>query len=343
MNNSKKIALAVAILCSAGTTMAQEINPSWYIQPNVIHAKPDGDFGVHDRDWGGGLKFGKAVSPMWDIQVGASQVRFEDGPARYRQTLLGADALLMFSRERFRPFVLVGLGLERDKVQNPLRNVGKNSPYLTAGIGFQASLSPQWSLQADVRSVRGFLRDNEQFGFRRSNNKYLTVGLNYAFNPPPVAAVAPAPAPEPVAQAEPAPAPVPVAPPPPARFETVTLEATKLFEFDKADLIMPSPKLDDIAAALQADTSITDVDITGYTDRLGSEKYNLRLSERRANSVRDYLVSKGVDANRLKAYGKGEANPLVQCTEKNRQALINCLEPNRRVEVEQITVEKRVQ
>jgi OOP family OmpA-OmpF porin len=343
VNNSKKIALAVAILCSAGTTMAQEINPSWYIQPNVIHAKPDSDFGVNDRDWGGGLKFGKAVSPMWDVQFGASQVRFEDGPARYRQTLLGADALLMFSRDRFRPFVLVGLGLERDKVQNPLRNVGKNSPYLTAGIGFQATLTPQWSLQADVRSVRGFLRDNEQFGFRRSNNKYLTVGLNYAFNPPPVAAVAPAPAPEPVAQAEPAPAPVPVAPPPPARFEKVTLEATKLFEFDKADLIMPSPKLDDIAAALQADTSITDVDITGYTDRLGSEKYNLRLSERRANSVRDYLVSKGVDANRLKAYGKGEANPLVQCTEKNRQALINCLEPNRRVEVEQITVEKRVQ
>ncbi|SFB92775.1 OmpA family protein [Massilia yuzhufengensis] len=342
MNNSKKIALAVAILCSAGTTMAQEVNPSWYIQPNVIVAKPDGDFGVNDRDWGGGLKFGKAVSPMWDIQFGASQVRFEDGPARYRQTLLGADALLMFSRERFRPFVLVGLGLERDKVQNPLRNVGKNSPYLTAGIGFQASLTPQWSFQADLRSVRGFLRDHEQFGFRRSNNKYLTLGLNYAFNPPPVAA-APAPAPAPVVEA-PAPAPAPVAPPPPpARFEKVTLEATKLFEFDKSDIIMPSPKLDEIAAALMADTSITDVDITGHTDRLGSEKYNLKLSERRANAVRDYLVSKGVDGNRLKAYGKGESNPLVQCTEKNRKALIDCLEPNRRVEVEQITVEKRVQ
>lgn len=342
MINSKKIALAVAMLCSAGTTMAQEINPSWYIQPNVIHAKPDVDFGVRDRDWGGGLKFGKAVSPMWDIQFGASQVRFEDGAARYRQTLLGADALLMFSRDRFRPFVLFGVGLERDKVQNPLRDVGKNSPYLTAGIGFQASLSPQWSLQADLRSVRGHLRDDEQFGFKRSNNKYFTLGLNYAFNPPP-AAVMPAPVPAPVAEAPaPAPAPAPVAPPP-ARFEKVTLEATKLFEFDKAEIIMPSPKLDDIAAALQADPSITDVDITGYTDRLGSEKYNLALSERRANAVRDYLVSKGIDANRLKAYGKGEANPLVQCTEKNRQALIDCLEPNRRVEVEQITIEKRVQ
>lgn len=341
VNNTKKIALAAALLCAAGSSTAQEINPSWYIQPNVIHAKPDSRFGVDDRDWGGGLKFGKAVNQMWDVQFGGSQVRFEDGPARYRQTMLGVDGLLMFSRDRFRPFVLLGLGIERDKVQNALRNVGKNSPYLNAGIGFQASLTPQWSLQADLRAVRGFLRDHEQFGFRRSTNKYLTIGLNYAFNPPPAP---PAPAPVPVVEA-PAPAPAPVAPPPPPqpRFEKVTLEATKLFEFDSADLIMPSPKLDEIASALQADPSITDVDITGYTDRLGSERYNLKLSERRANSVRDYLVSKGVDGNRLKAYGKGEANPLVQCDQRNRKELIDCLEPNRRVEVEQITIEKRVQ
>lgn len=343
MNNTKKIALAVALLCAAGTTMAQEaiVNPSWYIQPNVIYAKPDSRFGVDDKDWGGGLKFGKPVSQMWDIQFGGSQVRFEDGPAEYRQTLLTLDALLMFSRERFRPFVLIGAGVERDKVENPLRNVEKNSPFLTAGVGIQASLTPQWSLQADFRAVRGFLRDDEQFGFKRGNNKYLTVGLNYAFNPPPPPPAPPAP--PPVVEAPP-PAPEPAPPaPPPTRFEKVTLEATKLFNFDKADVIMPSPKLDEIAAALQADTSITDIDITGYTDRLGSEKYNLKLSERRANAVRDYLISKGVDGNRLKAYGKGEANPLVQCTEKNRKKLIDCLEPNRRVEIEQIVVEKRVQ
>lgn len=352
MNNTKKIALAVAILCSAGTTFAQEttdtttstavINPSWYIQPSVIHAKPDADFGLNDRDTGGGLKFGKAINQYWDVQFGGSQVRFEEGQARYRQTLFGVDALLMLSRERFRPFVLFGLGVERDKVDNPLRRVEHNSPYGTVGIGFQASLTPQWSLQADLRSVRGFLRHDEEFGFKRANNKYLTVGLNYAFNPPP-APPAPAPVVEtPPPAPAPEPAPAPVAPPPP-RFEKVTLEATKLFEFDKADIIMPSPKLDEIASALQADTSITNVDITGYTDRLGSEKYNLKLSERRANAVRDYLVSKGVDGNRLKAYGKGEANPIVQCNEKNRAALIACLEPNRRVEVEQITIEKRVQ
>lgn len=345
MNNTKKIALAAAILCASGATMAQEINPSWYIQPSVVGMKPDSDFGVSKKDVGGGLKFGKAISPMWDIQMGATHVRAEENNNRYHQTTLGADALLMFSRKNFRPFVLIGAGVERDKVENRFRNTAANSPYINAGLGFQLGLSDRWSMQADYRTVQGHLRHEDRFGFGRSNNKYLTVGFNYAFNSPPVAA-----APAPMVVAEPAPVavveapPAPPAPAPaPARFEKVTMSATELFEFDKATLRMPQPKLDEIAAALQADTSITDVDVTGYTDRLGSTKYNQKLSERRAMAVRDYLVSKGIDGSRLKAYGKGEANPVVECHDKKRSALIACLAPNRRVEVEQITVEKRVQ
>jgi OOP family OmpA-OmpF porin len=343
VNNTKKVALAVAILCCAGSTLAQEINPSWYVQPSVVGMKADRDFGVDRKDWGGGLKFGKPVAPMWDIQVGATHARADDGPNNYHQTLLGVDALLMLSRQNFRPFVLFGVGAQRDKVENPIRHVTKTSPYYTAGLGFQLGLTDQWSMQADLRTVRGHLRDDEQFGFSRSNNKYLTVGFNYAFNPPPTR-----PAPAPVAAPAPAPAPaavveVPVAPPPPARFEKITLSATELFAFDSATLSMPQPKLDDIAAALQADPSINDVDVVGYADRLGSPKYNLKLSERRANAVRDYLVSKGVGGSRLKAYGKGSANPVVTCNNKKRADLIKCLEPNRRVEVEQITVERRVQ
>ena len=63
----------------------------------------------------------------------------------------------------------------------------------------------------------------------------------------------------------------------------------------------------------------------------------------RANAVREYLVSKGVDGGRLKAVGRGEDNPLVQCNQKKRSELIACLAPNRRVEVEQITIERKVQ
>ena len=83
--------------------------------------------------------------------------------------------------------------------------------------------------------------------------------------------------------------------------------------------------------------------INGYAGRLGSKKYKLELSQKRADAVKDYLTSKGIDANRMVASGKGEADPVVECNDKNRAELIDCLAPNRRVEVEDITVEHRVQ
>jgi OOP family OmpA-OmpF porin len=191
--------------------------------------------------------------------------------------------------------------------------------------------------------VHGFIRGDE-FPNSKSNNYYVTVGLNFAFSAPPrPAPAAPPPAPEAVQPPPPAPMAPPPPPPPPARFEKVTLSATELFGFDSAKLNPNQPKLDDIANVLSGNTSIDNVTISGYADRLGSDKYNLKLSERRANAVKDYLVGKGVSANRLNAVGKGEANPVVTCNDKKRADLIKCLEPNRRVEVEQITIERRVQ
>ena len=345
MNQLKKIALAVAGLCAAGPLLAQDINPSWYMQPSVVNVRPDRQFGLTDRDYGGAFKLGRPLSPSWDVQFGGSYVRPEEGAYHYRQTLLGADALWMLSRSNWRPFILVGVGAQHDRVENPIRRDSATSPYITAGIGLQWAWDPRWSLQADIRSVRGYIRDSDQngLGLRRSNNRYISLGINYAFSkpappPPPPPPAPPPPPPQPVEQAAP-----PPPPPPPPRFEKVTLSATELFAFDSARLTLPQPRLDDIAAALAADPSITDVDITGHADRLGSAKYNMKLSERRANAVRDYLVSKGIAPERLKAYGKGETMPVVTCTDKNRAALIKCLEPNRRVEVEQITVERRVQ
>ena len=143
------------------------------------------------------------------------------------------------------------------------------------------------------------------------------------------------------AQITPPPAPAPKPAPTPSRLERFTLSATELFEFDKATLRMPQPKLDEIAAVLNRDPSIERVTITGYTDRLGSEEYNLKLSQYRADAVKGYFMQKGVAEHRLHAVGKGESNPVVHCDDTDRARLIKCLEPNRRVEVEQITVEVR--
>ena len=346
MNQYKKIALAAAALCVSCATMAQGtgFNPSWYIQPSINGFKPDSDFGLNGKPvgYGAGLKFGKALSDHWDVQMGYVYGRARQGGQRYQQHLLGADALYLFSRDTFRPFFLIGVGVEHDKVNLNSGRASQTAPYVSAGFGIQAVISDRVTLQADLRNVHGFAGGNN-FDHLKSNNYYMTVGLNIAFDAPPPAV--PAPPPAPLAAMEPPP-PAPIAPPPPpppARFEKISLSATELFSFDSDKLNPNQPKLDDIANLLNANSGVTNVVITGHADRLGNDKYNQKLSERRANRVKDYLVSKGVAANRLTAVGKGESSPAVECKDKNRAALIKCLEPNRRVDVEQITVERRVQ
>jgi OOP family OmpA-OmpF porin len=340
MKNMNKIALAVALMCSTGAfAQTVDYNPSWYVAPSINMMRIDSDFGQNQESGDGvGLRFGKALLPSLDIQIGSTYSKYSnDHGYKYTQTTLGADALWMMSRSNFRPFILAGLGEERSHL-SALTDVSKSSPYVNVGLGLQATLSDQFAFQVDVRRVRAFQRDGTFSPQHRTDNTYTNIGLVYYFGATP--------SPAPVARVEPTPEPVVVPPPaptPPApRFERITLKSTELFAFDSATLNMPQPKLDEIANALNADKSSSNIGIYGYTDRLGSDKYNQALSQRRADSVKAYLVGKGVASSRLSAEGKGESNPVVQCNQKKRAALIDCLEPNRRVEMEQITVSVQV-
>jgi len=145
--------------------------------------------------------------------------------------------------------------------------------------------------------------------------------------PAPIVAPPPPPPPPPAPAPKPAPKPAPVA-------EKVTLAADVLFDFDKS-VLKPEgkSKLDDLAQKVKA-INLEVVIAIGHTDSIGSDAYNQKLSVRRAESVKAYLVSKGVEPNRIYTEGKGEKQPVASNkTKEGRQK-------NRRVEIEVIGTRK---
>jgi OOP family OmpA-OmpF porin len=151
--------------------------------------------------------------------------------------------------------------------------------------------------------------------------------------PAPTPAPAPAPAPKQSLPVTPPPAPKAAAPKP----EKVTTASTVNFDFDRY-VIRPDArtKLDDMVGKLR-NVTLEVVIAVGHADRLGGDAYNMKLSVRRADSVKAYLVSKGVTASRVYTEGKGERQPVKECKgEKKSKDLIACLEPNRRAEIEAV-------
>ena len=141
----------------------------------------------------------------------------------------------------------------------------------------------------------------------------------------------PAPAPKPMAKPMAKPAPAPMAKPKPAPKpvkEKVTMAAETNFDFDKSTL-KPEGKarLDDLVGKLKA-VNLEVVIAIGHTDSIGSKAYNQKLSMRRAASVKEYLVGKGIQANRIYTEGKGETQPIADNKTKEGRA------KNRRVEIE---------
>jgi len=151
----------------------------------------------------------------------------------------------------------------------------------------------------------------------------------------PVPAPTPAPAPPAAAPRPPAPAPAPA---PAPGVQKITLASKALFDFDKA-VLKPEGKAaidSEIISKLSGVQRLELVLVTGHTDRIGTQAYNQKLSERRADAVRDYLVSKGVARDKIETLGMGKTQPVpgVVCNMTAMKELIACLAPNRRVEVE---------
>jgi OOP family OmpA-OmpF porin len=138
-------------------------------------------------------------------------------------------------------------------------------------------------------------------------------------------------------------APTPAAPvpagPKPSEGGKVTVAADALFDFNKA-VLRPEgkAKLDEVVAKADA-IKLEVILAVGHTDRIGGDAYNQKLSERRAAAGKDYLVGKGIEANRVYTEGKGKTQPVTGDTCKGNaktKALIECLQPDRRVDIELI-------
>ena len=276
-----------------------------------------------------------AVEASWfdlgdfSYNMGTAQGGSLAGKVQYRG--LNADLIgkLPLS-QRFALYARAGMGYVKAKstftgslvnsAVAPEHDEGKWKPHF--GVGAEMGLTQKLSLrlEAERNRVRDFMQTNGKADL-------YSLALVYKLGnpaPAPVYVAPPAPAPAPV-EAAPAPAPEPA---PVPTSEKVSFAAEALFDFDKA-IVKPEGKqaLDELLAKLEGMN--TEVMVTvGHTDSIGTDAYNQKLSLRRAEAVKAYIVSKGVDPSRVYTEGKGESQPVADNATSEGRA------KNRRVTVE---------
>ncbi len=325
-------AMVLAAPLAANAQDAYQPTPSfdnrWYIAPFATYTWASNRRDVDDG-FGGGLGVGKPINEWLNLELRATYTELSnnfsvgvwDDYDNYREVRvngknkifdLGLDALFFFSRGRVQPYLLLGVGAIEDKFSASAQGYSLSergwSFMAEAGAGIQVPIADYLSFRADVRyrydaNSAGMLDENA-FG-----DVIATAGIVIPLGRR-------------------------AAPPVTRKYE---LSADALFAFDKYNLTPVGVSTINNFANDLAKSNYTDVKVAGYTDQIGSESYNLALSDRRANTVREQLVSDGVPAGQITAQGYGMSNLKVTAADcahaKSRAALIECYQPNRRVEV----------
>jgi OOP family OmpA-OmpF porin len=284
------------------------------------------DFGVQ-----GGLGYNFAPNFALELNYGTGSYKVKDfagssGPSEQLRAASMDVLYKFFPNSIFRPFILAGGGELQDRIGANLDN--NHSWMAEAGVGALTGIGSQsgstrLQLRTEAKYRREFIQSNA-FIPNNPGDIVFGVGLQLSFGNPtrPAPVVAPPPPP-------PEPAPIPrevvVAPTPepchaPDGFQvdanchiieqTVVVRAVD-FEFNSTQLTAPAQRtLDEVATALLTQPELN-VEVQGHTDSIGTETYNLGLSERRAVAVKAYLVSRGLSATALTAKGYGKAKPIA--------------------------------
>ncbi len=365
--NNLLVALTVGTLIASSNVVSAEkqafSTESWYAIGGTSLFYPDADLNAAQDTPGIHLRLGRELTDNVDLQVGVSYNKaYEESPytdaGNYKQTNFSVDALYLLTRESFRPFLMVGLGASRNQI-NYYQNSGSNTSFAgNVGAGFQYLLNDSFGLQVDARRIFSNADVSQSIYGANSGsiaNNQLNLGLMYRFGGKPAAVAAVVVAPPPTERivervvevvkyvpSPPTPAPAPLV------FEKQTFSAGALFALN-SDVITETGKYElksKISNQMLKHLEVTSVVIEGHTDRLGSNALNESLSTRRANNVKQYLVSQGVAKDRLRTIGKSSTEPLVTCSGTRSQKVIDCLQPNRRVVIaietqEQITKESK--
>jgi OOP family OmpA-OmpF porin len=324
----KQVLFSAIALALASNAPAGEVG-RWYVTPQGGGLITDDDRNIENGDTLLGLGVGKHASEHWSIELNANGARL-DAFDPYAASL---DVLRVFRRdELLSPYLTVGAGGVRNDVE-----VGHDSTNFIAQVG--AGLI--WKLGENRRGTGSFsLRPEikarwDDVGREGYFTDYIaTLGFQFAFGGTP-----PAPAPQPTVQAPPAAAPAPTPAPAaptdsdgdgvldpadrcPGTARGVAVDSSGCpqqgeitlvgvgFETNSDTLTAESRAvLDPVADNLKKYPELQ-IELQGHTDSVGADKYNLSLSQRRADSVRAYLLSQGVSASQVVARGYGESQPV---------------------------------
>jgi outer membrane protein OmpA-like peptidoglycan-associated protein len=217
----------------------------------------------------------------------------------------------LFPSSVISPYIGAGVGAAYVHINKPIKDADV-VPAAQGIVGANLKLTPNWIVSADYRYFRTVdphvSQQGTKFDFDYVNHTGM-VGITYRFVQPP--------RPVPVAQ------PVVQAPPPPS----VTRNYMVFFDFDRSDITPQALQIIREAASNARGGAVQRLNVTGHTDRSGTEQYNQALSVRRANAVKDALVREGVPADAIAVVGRGESQPLVPTPDGVREA------QNRRVEI----------